>query len=69
MGATRRALILAGAALLLAGLLLPWLARLPLGHLPGDITLNRGGMRVYIPVTTCLLISVIVSLVLRLLQD
>jgi hypothetical protein len=54
-------LIVIGAVLIGAGLL--WLAgsRLGLGHLPGDIVVERGNFRLYLPLGTCLLISVVLS--------
>ena len=58
----RRLLIVAGVTLLLAGLLWPWLARLGLGRLPGDIAIERGNARFYIPIATSLVISVVLSL-------
>jgi hypothetical protein len=51
-------LVLVGAVFSLAGKL-PWL-----GHLPGDITIERERFSFYFPLTTCILISVIISLVL-----
>jgi hypothetical protein len=50
------------------GLLWPWLTRLGLGRLPGDIVIERDNFRLYIPITTSLLISVVLSLVLWLLN-
>ena len=53
-----RALIIAGFSLLLIGLLLhagplvPWL-----GKLPGDITIDRPGFRLHLPLTTSLVVS------------
>ena len=41
---------------------------LPFGRLPGDLTFVRGNTRVYIPITTCILASVVVSLLLRLIR-
>jgi hypothetical protein len=58
----RKALILAGAALLAAGVAWPWLNRLNLGRLPGDIVINRPGMHIYFPVVTCLVISLVLTL-------
>ena len=52
------ALVIVGALIVLAGKL-PWL-----GHLPGDITIERDRFSFYFPLATCILISVIVSLVL-----
>jgi hypothetical protein len=59
-----RTLILIGALTVLIGLLWPWLGRLGLGHLPGDIVIERGNVKLYFPITTCILISVVISLVL-----
>jgi hypothetical protein len=59
-----RTLILIGALTVLIGLLWPWLGRLGLGHLPGDIVIERGNVKLYLPITTCVLISVVISLVL-----
>ena len=64
----QRDLILLGLLLLLAGLAWPWLSRLPLGRLPGDILIVRPGFRFYFPLTTMVLLSLVVSLVLRLLR-
>lgn len=64
----QRLLILIGVLALLAGLLWPWLSRLGLGHLPGDIVIRREGGTFYFPITTCLLISVVVSVILWFLR-
>ncbi len=57
-----RALILLGATLVLAGLLWPWLRRLPLFHLPGDIIIDRPAFKFFFPITTMLLLSVVISI-------
>lgn len=64
----QRLLIGLGLLLLLIGLAWPWLARLPFGHLPGDINLHRPGFAFHAPLATSLLISVALSLVLTLLS-
>ena len=63
----RRLLILAGLVLLVLGLLWPWLTRLGLGSLPGDISVRRPGLRFYAPLGSSLLLSVVLSLVLTLI--
>lgn len=63
-----RWLIILGVVLVLAGLLWPWLARLGLGRLPGDIVVERDDFRLYIPITTSLLISIVLSLILWLIN-
>lgn len=64
----RRWLIGIGLVLLLTGLLWPWLSRLGLGRLPGDILIERGSVRLYLPLGSCLLLSVLLSLLLWLLR-
>jgi hypothetical protein len=49
---------------LLAGLAWPWLARLGLGRLPGDIAVRHGNFAFYFPIVTCVLISLGLSLLL-----
>lgn len=61
-------LIIAGLILLIAGILWPWLSALPLGRLPGDIVINRPNLKVYFPITTMVVISVVVSLLLWLFR-
>ena len=63
-----RLLIATGLLLLAAGLLWPWLSRLPLFHLPGDIVVKRDGFRFYFPLTTSILISLALSLIFWLLR-
>ncbi|MBY4897148.1 DUF2905 domain-containing protein [Cupriavidus sp. AU9028] len=64
----QRILIVLGLLCLLAALAWPWLSRLPLGRLPGDIHIVRAGFSFHLPITTCLLISAVVSLVLWLFR-
>jgi hypothetical protein len=62
-----RFLITLGLILVALGLLWPWLSRLGLGRLPGDILLERDGFTFYFPLTTAILVSVVLSLILWLL--
>lgn len=61
-------LIVAGIILVLAGLAWPWISRLGLGHLPGDIVIERPNFHFYFPITTAVIISVVVSLLLWLIR-
>ena len=63
-----RLLIILGTVLIVAGLIWPWLRRMPLFHLPGDIVIDRPGFKLFFPITTMLLISVVVSIVLWALR-
>jgi hypothetical protein len=60
----QRLLIAIGMIFLLAGVLWPWLSRLPWGRLPGDISIEREGFSFHFPLMTSLLVSVVLSLLL-----
>ena len=63
-----RALIVIGLAIAAIGLLWPWIAKLGLGRLPGDIVVHRGNFTFYAPITTSILVSLVLSLVLWLMS-
>ncbi|HBC56565.1 MAG TPA: DUF2905 domain-containing protein [Gammaproteobacteria bacterium] len=60
----QKLLITLGIILIVIGLTWPWLSTLPLGRLPGDIVIERENMKFYFPMTTMILVSVIISLLL-----
>lgn len=62
-----RTLIIFGLVLVAAGLLWPFLSKLGLGRLPGDIVIERENFTFYLPLATSLLISVMLSLIFWLL--
>ena len=59
-----RWLVTVGLLLVVVGLLWPWLGKLGVGRLPGDIVIERGNFSFYFPIVTCLAVSLIVSLIL-----
>jgi hypothetical protein len=63
-----RMLIAIGMVLVVAGLLWPWLARLGLGRLPGDIVIQREGFTFYAPIATGLIIGIVLSLTFWLIS-
>lgn len=63
-----RLLVIAGLVLVVIGLLWPWISRWPLFHLPGDIVIDRPGFKLFIPFTTMLIISLVLSLIAWLLR-
>lgn len=63
-----RILIILGTTLIVAGLIWPWLRRMPLFHLPGDIVIDRPGFKFFFPLTTMLLVSAVISLLSWLLR-
>lgn len=64
----RRVLVLVGLAIVAIGLLWPWLRRLGLGRLPGDIYIQGQHGSFYFPITTSILVSVVLSLLLWLIN-
>jgi hypothetical protein len=64
----QRALIVIGLIFLVIGLLWPWLGKLPLGRLPGDIIIDRPNLKIYFPITTMVLISLVISLIMWLFR-
>lgn len=58
-------LVIIGIVIVVAGLLWPWLSKLPLGHLPGDIVIKRENFSFYFPITTMILVSIVISLLFR----
>ncbi len=61
-------LIIIGLLIIAAGLFWPWLSKIPLGRLPGDIVIDKPNLKIYIPVTTMILISVILSVLFWIIQ-
>jgi hypothetical protein len=64
----QRTLIIIGLVILAVGLLWPWLSRIGLGRLPGDIVVEREGGAFYFPIVTCLVISAVLSVVFWFLR-
>ena len=60
----QRLLILLGLLLLVAGLLWPWLSKLPFGRLPGDISIERENFSFHFPLMTSIIVSLLISLLL-----
>jgi hypothetical protein len=59
----QKLLVTAGVLLVAAGLLWPYLSRLGLGHLPGDIAIQGEHGGFYFPIVTCILISLVLTLI------
>jgi hypothetical protein len=57
-------LIIVGLIFVAAGLLWPLMSKLGLGRLPGDLVVRRDGFSLYFPLMTCLVISMVVSIVI-----
>lgn len=68
LNAMQRWIIVFGILCVVIGLLWPWLSKLPLGRLPGDFVIRRDGFSFYFPLTTSILISLLLSLLFWLLR-
>ena len=69
MGGIGRILIYLGVLLVVLGIICSLIGKIPwLGHLPGDIAIERERFTLYFPLATCLIISIILSLVLYLFR-
>lgn len=68
MLAVQRVFIAIGILFVVVGLAWPWLSKLPLGRLPGDIMVDRPGMKFFFPITTMIIVSIVVSLLLWLFR-
>jgi hypothetical protein len=64
----QRILITAGLLIAILGLLWPWIAKLGLGRLPGDLIIDKPGFKLFAPFTTMIVVSVIVSLLIWLFR-
>lgn len=64
----QRVLITIGAIVLVVGLLWPWLSKLGLGRLPGDIRIETENGVFYIPITTSIIVSAVLSLILWVIR-
>lgn len=59
----QRTLLIIGILLILIALTWPWLKHLPLGRLPGDIVIERPDYKFFFPITTMILVSLVLSLI------
>lgn len=64
----QKALVIIGCTIVVAGLLWPWLGKLPFGRLPGDIIIDKPGFKMFSPITSMLLVSGLLSLILWLFR-
>ncbi|OEU72558.1 MAG: hypothetical protein BA864_15250 [Desulfuromonadales bacterium C00003093] len=64
----QKTLIVMGIIIVLAGLLWPWLSKLPFGRLPGDLVIDKPGLKIFFPITSMLLVSGLISLLMWLLR-
>lgn len=63
-----RTLIFLGIGCIVAGLFWPWLRTLPLGRLPGDIFIVRDNVRFFFPITSCIVVSIVLTILFWLFR-
>ena len=68
MSNTQKVLIAAGILILIIGFLWPWIVKLPFGKLPGDIVVDKPNFKFFFPITSMILVSVIISLIIWLIK-
>lgn len=68
MNPVSRILVTLGIILVVIGLLWPWLSKLGLFRLPGDIVIERDNFRFYFPITSMILLSLVFSIILWLFR-
>ena len=64
----QKSFIIIGVLFILIGLLYPFFKDLGLGRLPGDIVIKKENSSFYFPIVTCIVVSVVVSLILMFLK-
>lgn len=63
-----KTIIYIGILIVIVGLLWPWITKLPLGKLPGDIAIKKEGFQLYFPITTMIIVSLVISVILWLFK-
>lgn len=63
-----RILITIGILLIVIGVLWPWLQKSGLGRLPGDIVIEKENFRLYLPITSAIIVSLVLSIILWLFR-
>jgi len=64
----QRNLIIIGIIVIIIGICWPWLSKLPIGKLPGDIVIDKPNFKIYIPITTMIIISAVLTFIFWLFR-
>ena len=64
----QKILIIIGIVLLILGILYPYMKKLGLGQLPGDIIFKTGSSTIFFPIVTCIIISIILTVIFNLFK-
>lgn len=68
MSNIQKFLIAAGIIIVVIGFLWPWISKLPIGKLPGDIVVDKPNFKFFFPITSMILISVVISFIIWLIK-
>jgi hypothetical protein len=63
-----KTLITLGIVLIVLGVFYPFLSNIGLGRLPGDIVIKKDNFNLYFPITSAIIVSIIISIILRFLR-
>ena len=63
-----KTLITLGIVLIVLGVFYPFLGNIGLGRLPGDIVIKKDNFNLYFPITSAIIVSIIISIILRFLR-
>lgn len=64
MNNVQKIIIIIGVVIILIGLTWPWISKLPFGKLPGDIVVDKPGFKLFFPITSMIILSLVVSLII-----
>ncbi|MQF69519.1 DUF2905 domain-containing protein [SAR202 cluster bacterium AD-804-J14_MRT_500m] len=64
----QKILILIGLAIVSVGLLYPYIRKLPIGQLPGDVFYQSDGFSFVFPIVTCILISIVLTIIINFVR-
>ena len=68
MSNTQKILIAAGIIIVVIGFLWPWISKLPIGKLPGDIVVDKPNFKFFFPITSMIVISLVISFIIWLIK-
>ena len=59
-----KSIIIIGIIIVVIGVMWPLLSKLPIGRLPGDIAIKKDGFSLYLPITTMIIVSIVLSVII-----
>jgi hypothetical protein len=68
MTSTQKLLLITGFVIILLAFAWPWVSKIPFGKLPGDVFFKRGNTSLYLPIATCILLSLLFSIVIHFIR-